>query len=723
MGREVDDLRDQVDRAAASRLARRFDRVLRHPRGLGLPRRLGADRRRASAWPGCSTSAICWSSRRCARACSTTSTRRRSPGWCRCFTYEHRSPEPPPAPWFPSATVRKRWPAIEALASELERRRGGGRPAAHPAARPDVRRRRLRLGGRGGLRRGGRGRGAVRRRLRAQHQAADRPAPPARPTSPRRRTTAGHGARRPPTRCSAAWSRRRRSRRGRRRPTRRTRDDRAGRAVGRLPGALPAGGVVVTTDAEARAVVEPARRAGEPLPPLGLLGGDLCRTVGGTRRRGARLAAADAMRAAGRPRLGAARRPPALVRRPPRGPPLVVAGPRRRRHERPVRRGAGTSPPAAIPNDGRLDVVDVDAVDVGSPSAWQGPAAPADRHPPAPPGHHRAARRRPSRRRSTRRCGCGSTASAMGEVRNLAVRVEPDALTASSCEGRRARAERARRPCRADPSRVYGRRPWTPGSSTSRPGHLPHGPTIDRRPGRRPRRGAVRVVASALNHMDLWVTRGLPKPPLPARARLRRRRRGRRGRRRGDRRRRRRRGRDQPGGVAGRGDRRPRQRQPDGRRLHDLRRALLGRPRAPTPWRRPGTSSPRPAGRTLGGVRRLPAGLPHRVPHAPPGPAAGRATRCSSSASAAGVSCAALALGRRMGAEVVATSRSEAKREQALAMGADGGVRLGRPTLAGARPTSWWRASARRRGSSRCGRSRPADGSWCAAARRGRRWS
>src|SRR5262249_21147240 len=25
----------------------------------------------------------------------------------------------------------------------------------------------------------------------------------------------------------------------------------------------------------------------------------------------------------------------------------------------------------------------------------------------------------------------------------------------------------------------------------------------------------VRVVASALNHMDLWVTRGMPKPPLP----------------------------------------------------------------------------------------------------------------------------------------------------------------------------------------------------------------
>jgi ATP-dependent RNA helicase HelY len=35
------------------------------------------------------------------------------------FTYEHRSPEPPPAPWFPSAKVRRRWLDIEALAREL----------------------------------------------------------------------------------------------------------------------------------------------------------------------------------------------------------------------------------------------------------------------------------------------------------------------------------------------------------------------------------------------------------------------------------------------------------------------------------------------------------------------------------------------------------------------------------------------------------------------------
>jgi hypothetical protein len=47
------------------------------------------------------------------------------------------------------------------------------------------------------------------------------------------------------------------------------------------PGVLPTDGVVVHSDAEARRVVEEHRRAGEPIPPLGLLGGDLCRTLGG----------------------------------------------------------------------------------------------------------------------------------------------------------------------------------------------------------------------------------------------------------------------------------------------------------------------------------------------------------------------------------------------------------------------------------------------------------
>ena len=60
------------------------------------------------------------------------------------------------------------------------------------------------------------------------------------------------------------------------------------------PGALPPDAVIVRSDAEARAVVERARRADKPVPTLGLLGGDLCRTVGGAGDE-ARLRSDDAM--------------------------------------------------------------------------------------------------------------------------------------------------------------------------------------------------------------------------------------------------------------------------------------------------------------------------------------------------------------------------------------------------------------------------------------------
>jgi hypothetical protein len=52
------------------------------------------------------------------------------------------------------------------------------------------------------------------------------------------------------------------------------------------PGSLPDDGVIVGSDAEARAAVTAARRANRPLPVLGLVGGDLCRTLGGTGDRG-----------------------------------------------------------------------------------------------------------------------------------------------------------------------------------------------------------------------------------------------------------------------------------------------------------------------------------------------------------------------------------------------------------------------------------------------------
>ncbi len=53
-----------------------------------------------------------------------------------------------------------------------------------------------------------------------------------------------------------------------------------GQAWGR-PAPLPDDGVVVVTDAAARSALEDARREGRPYPALGLLGGDLCRTLGG----------------------------------------------------------------------------------------------------------------------------------------------------------------------------------------------------------------------------------------------------------------------------------------------------------------------------------------------------------------------------------------------------------------------------------------------------------
>jgi hypothetical protein len=47
------------------------------------------------------------------------------------------------------------------------------------------------------------------------------------------------------------------------------------------PGELPEGGVLVRSDAEASAALTAARTERRPFPALGLLGGDLCHTLGG----------------------------------------------------------------------------------------------------------------------------------------------------------------------------------------------------------------------------------------------------------------------------------------------------------------------------------------------------------------------------------------------------------------------------------------------------------
>ncbi len=41
-------------------------------------------------------------------------------GLASVFVYEHRSPEPPPAPWYPSDAVRRRWQSIARISYELE---------------------------------------------------------------------------------------------------------------------------------------------------------------------------------------------------------------------------------------------------------------------------------------------------------------------------------------------------------------------------------------------------------------------------------------------------------------------------------------------------------------------------------------------------------------------------------------------------------------------------
>lgn len=56
---------------------------------------------------------------------------------------------------------------------------------------------------------------------------------------------------------------------------------RKGEAWGTV-GPAPAGLVVVRTDRELAELVNRHRAAGTPLPPVGLLGGDLCRALGGT---------------------------------------------------------------------------------------------------------------------------------------------------------------------------------------------------------------------------------------------------------------------------------------------------------------------------------------------------------------------------------------------------------------------------------------------------------
>jgi ATP-dependent RNA helicase HelY len=52
------------------------------------------------------------------------------------FVYEHRSPDDPPTPWFPSAAVKAKWRQIERISVELANRERQANLAVHRAPDP-----------------------------------------------------------------------------------------------------------------------------------------------------------------------------------------------------------------------------------------------------------------------------------------------------------------------------------------------------------------------------------------------------------------------------------------------------------------------------------------------------------------------------------------------------------------------------------------------------------
>jgi ATP-dependent RNA helicase HelY len=129
--RELDDMRREV-RSRSESLARRFDRVLRlleawgYLDGWALTERgellartyhesdlLVAEAMSTGVLDGLDPAALA--------------------GLVSCFTYEHRGPGVPAAPWFPSREVRARWSDLEELAEAL---RADEEAAGLPATRP-----------------------------------------------------------------------------------------------------------------------------------------------------------------------------------------------------------------------------------------------------------------------------------------------------------------------------------------------------------------------------------------------------------------------------------------------------------------------------------------------------------------------------------------------------------------------------------------------------------
>ena len=115
--REVDDLHQRIQGRSQS-VSHRFDRVLRILEAWGYVdgwELTDAGRRLAGFFHECDLLVV--------EAVRQGHLDGLDPaalaGLASVFSYEHRSPDAPPAPWFPSRDARKRWEAIESLAAEL----------------------------------------------------------------------------------------------------------------------------------------------------------------------------------------------------------------------------------------------------------------------------------------------------------------------------------------------------------------------------------------------------------------------------------------------------------------------------------------------------------------------------------------------------------------------------------------------------------------------------
>jgi ATP-dependent RNA helicase HelY len=116
-GREVTELRDRVQGRTHS-VSRRFDRVLRiletwgYVDGWSLT---AAGETLARTFHECDLLVVEALRERLLDDLDPPTLA----GLVSVFTYEHRSQEAPPAPWFPSHEARRRWTAIEAMARRL----------------------------------------------------------------------------------------------------------------------------------------------------------------------------------------------------------------------------------------------------------------------------------------------------------------------------------------------------------------------------------------------------------------------------------------------------------------------------------------------------------------------------------------------------------------------------------------------------------------------------